>query len=46
MRVVNEKALTRAGVRAVVQMMRVAVGRSAWAYTHAVRSGRSGASMR
>ena len=35
-RVVNEKALTRAGVRVVVQMRRVAVGRSAGAYTHAV----------
>ena len=35
-RVVNEKALTRAGVRVVVQMRRVAVGRSAGAYTQAV----------
>ena len=35
-RVVNEKALTRAGVRVVVQMKRVAVGRSAGAYTQAV----------
>ena len=35
-RVVNEKALTRAGVRVVVQMRRVAVGRSAGAYAQAV----------
>ena len=34
--VVDEKALTRAGVRVVVQMRRVAVGRSAGAYTQAV----------
>ena len=35
-RVVSEKALTRAGVRVVVQMKRVAVGRSAGAYAQAV----------
>jgi hypothetical protein len=35
-KVVSEKALTRAGVRVVVQMRRVAVGRSARAYAHAV----------
>ena len=35
-RVVSEKALTRAGVRVMVQMRRVAVGRSAGAYAHAV----------
>ena len=35
-RVVDEKALTRAGVKVVVQMRRVAVGRSAGAYTKAV----------
>ena len=34
--VVGEKALTRAGVRVVVQMRRVAVGRSAGAYSQAV----------
>jgi hypothetical protein len=34
--VVDEKALTRAGVRVVVQMRRVAVGRSAGAYLGAV----------
>ena len=34
--VVDEKALTRAGVRLVVQMRRVAVGRSAGAYLGAV----------
>ena len=33
---VDEKALTRAGVRVVVQMRRVAVGRSAGTYTKAV----------
>ena len=32
----TEKALTRAGVRVVVQMRRVAVGRSAGAYAQAV----------
>ena len=35
-KVVSEKALTRAGVRVVVQMRRVAVGRSAGAYAQAV----------
>ena len=35
-RVVSEKALTRAGVRVMVQMRRVAVGRSAGAYAHAL----------
>ena len=35
-RVVDEKAISGAGVRVVVQMGRVAVGRSAGAYTQAV----------
>jgi hypothetical protein len=35
-RVVSEKALSRAGVRAMVQMRRVAVGRSAGAYAQAM----------
>ena len=35
-RVVSEKALTRAGVRVMVHMRRVAVGRSAGAYAQAV----------
>jgi hypothetical protein len=35
-KVVSEKALTRAGVRVVVQTRRVAVGRSAGAYAQAV----------
>ena len=35
-RVVGEKALTRAGVRVMVRMRRVAVGRSAGAYAQAV----------
>ena len=34
--VVDEKALTRAGVRVVVQMRRVAVGRAAGACSQAV----------
>ena len=34
--VVGEKVLTRAGVRLVVQMRRIATGRSAGAYTEAV----------
>ena len=38
-RVVSEKALTRAGVRVMVQMRRVAVGRSAGAYAQAVGLG-------
>jgi hypothetical protein len=36
-RVVSEKALTRAGVRVVVQTRRVAVGRSVGAYAQAVK---------
>ena len=35
-RVVNEKAMTRAWVRVMVQMRRVAIGRSAAAYAQAV----------
>ena len=36
LKVVSEKALTRAGVRVMVRMRRVAVGRSAGAYAQAV----------